>query len=619
MKILGGGNMKLKKIHIENYRGLDEVDITFVNNLICIVGRNDVGKSSVIKAVETFFGQRNFTDKDFPFDSTQDIITEITIHFEVSQKVKQLEPYLLENHLIIRQKFQRSEKNPIKTYECFKEFNIQSSDKPINYVDYKKIGSELGIKFPNKKPSSEDETNKLFKMVDDKLKELEGKPIWVNIDKDWKAISAFLPEVITIPAAQDPESEQKMTSDSSAFGKLFRVGIRKLLAHDSEGHEAAKLVSKKVEEINKSILNKVEEKLKEQGNTFKILQTPDPLDVSKSFSFTMDIQDEYGIITPLSQRGNGLQRSVLMAIVRAQSDLNKLINKLEKEQKQDSGNEWNDQREETIYLIEEPEAFLHVSAQRDLYYSIKELIKDGGQALITTHSTLFMDEGDFNQIVLLTRECGKTISLQAITPDEIKEEIGEIIKVSELMTGKVCCLVEGVADFNAFNQWMKILGYDPKELGIYFIDMKGCENAEYYANVKVIKDFRVKFMIVLDTDYHSPDTAIEKKRVLMNEYNVGENQIHILRKGEIENYFPIPLIEKVLKLNNNSINQDEFKKDAKKAIQYAKELTGGIAMKYKENRDSRRITMEMKKEEIDNEIVGIIQKLVKLAGGNVIE
>jgi predicted ATP-dependent endonuclease of OLD family len=611
--------MRLNKIHIENYRGLDEVDITFVDNLICIVGRNDVGKSSVIKAVETFFSQRNFTDKDFPFDSPQDIITEITIHFEVSQKVAQLEPYLLENQLIIKQKFQKGEKNPIKTYECFKEFNIQSSNKPTNYVDYKKIGSEIGIKFPNKKPSSEDETNKLFKMVDDKLKELEGKPIWVNIDKDWKAISAFLPEVITIPAAQDPESEQKMTSDSSAFGKLFRVGIRKLLVHDSEGRKAAKLVSKKVEEINKRILDIVEEKLREQGNTFNILQTPDPLDVSKSFSFTMDIQDEYGIITPLSQRGNGLQRSVLIAIVRAQSDINKLINKLEKEQKQESGNKWNDQREETIYLIEEPEAFLHVSAQRDLYYSIKDLIKDGGQALITTHSTLFMDEGDLDQVVLLNREDGKTVSLQSIPPTEIREEIGEIIKVSELMTGKVCCLLEGIADCNAFYQWMKILGYDSKELGIYFIDMKGCKNAEYYANVKVIKDFRVKFMIVLDTDHHNPEASVEKKRILINEYKVPENLIHILRKGEIENYFPIPLIEKVLKFNKGSINHEVFKKDAKQAIQNAKELTGGIAMNYKENRDSRRITMEMKKEEIDNEIVGIIQKLVKLAGGNVIE
>ena len=45
--------MKIKKLC-----GFDGVSISFVNDLICIVDRNDVGKCTVIIVIETFFNNR---------------------------------------------------------------------------------------------------------------------------------------------------------------------------------------------------------------------------------------------------------------------------------------------------------------------------------------------------------------------------------------------------------------------------------------------------------------------------------------------------------------------------------------------------------------------------------
>lgn len=603
--------MKITEIMINNFRSIDEATIKFTEDLMCTVGRNDVGKSNLIKAIETFFSKRTFELSDFPFGSQEGVETEICIHFEDHSNLP--EEFKLENEAIFKITYKNTSSKITKYIECLKEFIPPEEEELKGYNNIKKIGKSLGVEFPETKPSDSEEVKKLETRVRSVIEELKGTNVWIDITKKWSEVEVYFPEIITVPAAQDPENEQKMTSDSSAFGSLFRVGIRKLLQQDEEGVQAISFLEEKMRSVNENILNTVEEKLLSQGNTFNLSQQASPLDISKSFSFEMNIEDEHGVKTPLSQRGNGLQRSVLMAIIRAQSDINKKISNPTEPQER-SGN-----TDKYLYLIEEPEAFLHLSAQRDLYYSIKELISDGSQALITTHSTLFMDEGDLDQVVLLLREEGKTSTTQALDIEDVKEDLGEIVQVSQLMTGKVCCLVEGIADVNALKVWFSKLGYNHKELGIYFVDMKGCQNAEYYANVKVIKDFNVNFLILLDTDFHSSERVDTLKNSLINEFNVNEHQIFILEKGEIENYFSIDKVEKVLNLNQNSIDEEEYWYDPKLAINNAKSISEDGARKYKEKRDSTKIAKSMEKEEIDHEIVQFINQLVKASGGEVIE
>lgn len=608
--------MKIRSLKLNNFRGIDEVFISFVNDLICIVGRNDVGKSTVIKAMETFFSKRSFEISDFPFESSEGKKSKIELHFTTNNK--ELKEYTNEENLVIRHTFEKNSSKAIKLIECLKEYEEPSDIELSGYANLKRVGTGLGIDFPKSKPKKEEDIDELTSKVLKKIAELKGTKVWVNITKKWSEVMSHLPEIILIPAVQDPENEQKMTSDTSAFGSLFRVGLRKLLQYDEEGKEAVSTLESKMGKMNDEILQIVAKNLETQGNTIKLSQQPSPLDVAKSFSFQMDVEDEYGVRTPLSQRGNGLQRSVLMAIIRAQSDINKKIKQIEKEN-QGNVNDLTEDTNRYLYLIEEPEAFLHLSAQRDLYYSIKQLISDGSQALITTHSTLFMDEGDIDQVVLLHREEGKTSASQALALDDVKENIGEIVQVSQLMTGKVCCLVEGIADVNALKVWVNKLGYDFKELGIYFIDMKGCNNAEYYANVKVIKDFNVKILVVLDTDFHSINRSATLKKTLINEYKLKDHQVVILQNGEIENYFPIRKVESVLELNEGSIDTEAFQQDPKEALKNAKDMSDDGAKKYKESRDSFKIAQAMEKHEIEGEIIDVVHRLVKSAGGEILE
>ena len=51
--------MKLKEFRIKNFRSYkDEVTVKF-NDLTVLVGRNDIGKSSILEAMDIFFNDKN--------------------------------------------------------------------------------------------------------------------------------------------------------------------------------------------------------------------------------------------------------------------------------------------------------------------------------------------------------------------------------------------------------------------------------------------------------------------------------------------------------------------------------------------------------------------------------
>ena len=51
-------NIELYSLRIKNFRGfLDEI-ICFNKNLNVIIGRNDVGKSTILEAMELFFNEK---------------------------------------------------------------------------------------------------------------------------------------------------------------------------------------------------------------------------------------------------------------------------------------------------------------------------------------------------------------------------------------------------------------------------------------------------------------------------------------------------------------------------------------------------------------------------------
>ena len=47
--------MIIRKLYLENFRGYEKIEVPFTDNLNVIIGKNDVGKSTILEALEIFF------------------------------------------------------------------------------------------------------------------------------------------------------------------------------------------------------------------------------------------------------------------------------------------------------------------------------------------------------------------------------------------------------------------------------------------------------------------------------------------------------------------------------------------------------------------------------------
>ena len=600
--------MIIHKIIISNFRGINHFESIIKGGLLSIVGQNDSGKSSILRAIRMFFGYEKITTDDFPRNK-EDSSIEIELHF-LAHGFNDLK---YDGKLMLKQIYNLGKNNKITDDRLvYTKNKLPTEEELENYSDYKNVGKLLGIEFPPRKPNAEKEK----KLKEEVLNAIKTSPnyTWQDAGEYWTTIKEKFPEIIFIPAAQDHDNEQKMTNDSSVFGQLFRVGIKNWLKKDEDSKKALDVIESKVSEINNEILKIVETKLKEQLSIAENLsQKVAPLDISKGFSFTMQVKDAQGIDTPLHQRGSGLQRAVLIAAIRAQNEVQKLINNLSRN---DDNFVPKQSLNRILYILEEPEAFLHLAAQKELFYSLKDLTEHQSQVILTTHSTLFMDENDIQDVVLLNRVQGKTTSVQHIPTEDIRDTLGEQIKISKLITGKVCCIVEGISDKLALERWAKTLGHDTKRLGVHFISMDGCKNVDYYANVDIIKDFGVPFRIILDDDHHGESKNRERKEALEKKFSWLRRGYIKLINGELENYYCLDAVSEVLKIPKEFIDEEYYRKAPKKALEEATKnaIDAGHkgARKYKESSHSKIIAEKMIKEEIHEDIVNVIEDLISL-------
>jgi predicted ATP-dependent endonuclease of OLD family len=56
--------MELNKVHIKNFRSIKDEEIKFNHNCLILLGKNEAGKSNVLKAVAAIFDKYTVTDKD---------------------------------------------------------------------------------------------------------------------------------------------------------------------------------------------------------------------------------------------------------------------------------------------------------------------------------------------------------------------------------------------------------------------------------------------------------------------------------------------------------------------------------------------------------------------------
>ncbi len=398
--------MKISKVKISNFRGYKgQTGIDFVD-FNAFIGKNDVGKSTILEALDIFFndgkGAIKIDNGDFNVEAKKEGEKNIEIsvifkdfHEDIlidsTNKTSMSEEFLLnsQGELEIKKKYPNGGKEKVfivanhptnsdcaglllKKQKDLKKIietkNIECEDKTKNAVMRKAIWEN----FKN--------TLDLNEIEIDVTKE-DAKNIWIKLKEYLPLYTLF-------------QSDRKNSDGDSEIQDPMKIAVNEILKDKDISlklKEVAEEVTLKLQNVANETLCKLKEMNPEIANSLNpVMPPPDKLkwaDVFKSVSISGD-ED-----IPINKRGSGVRRLVLLNFFRAEA---------EKKSKE------NDSK--IIYAIEEPETSQHPEHQQKLIDALITLSEDlNTQIILTTHSPAIVKMLKFEHLKLIKNREKKEI------------------------------------------------------------------------------------------------------------------------------------------------------------------------------------------------------------------
>lgn len=260
----------------------------------------------------------------------------------------------------------------------------------------------------------------------------------IDLLKDLQLSTDF----IYVPSFRDVSSEQFKETAQSAF--LNRISA-KVLHHQQGGAPREYRDVKRSFERITSILNglvgpmwpevqaHLPAGLARRASVTLSCEMDELIDfLAKRFTVRVSTGEHDSSLVPLYELGSGLQSLLDVAI---------------------SHSEAQRSEKSTLLIVEEPESFLHPSAQRVMTRSL--LSRNGVDKLVvTTHSATVVDESSFDQIVICKDH---NFYFSKISEQQQREEINSAFLTgqgAEMLFASCVLLVEGESD-RLFFEWIR--------------------------------------------------------------------------------------------------------------------------------------------------------------------
>lgn len=256
------------------------------------------------------------------------------------------------------------------------------------------------------------------------------------------------------------------------------------------------------------------------------------------------VADSYGDTALIEEKSNGVKKLVFMSY---------FLNK------------FNIRHREMpdIIIFDEPEAHLHIQAQRYLYKKIKEVFS-GKQIIISTHSTAFINDTDLDKVFLVDRS-----PFEGTYIDYNKKDRKKLLKINEIMginlldtlgmdINITLVMVEGKTD-KFYHDYVYHRLFPTKKKK--FVEVEGANKITDF--ISVYKEiFPMTPTGILDYDNKGLDMASKIKSKFENEFdnkiilnneilikNINENEVEIGKQIEVEDLLTLDFLkEEVIKL-----------------------------------------------------------------------
>ncbi|EPK4322526.1 ATP-dependent nuclease [Citrobacter freundii] len=388
--------MKLIRIDIQNFRGISSASIN-LENFTTLIGSNNIGKSTILKAIKILVDTTNPTSEDWPYRTASTDEMVITGIFSDIQDIERAKPAISnlvhEGKLSIRVRTKWDHDNDcmgVPTYEAFySKEDIEDYTSSItaarNIPWLLEIINELDC---NNAKSYKDMQSDVIGLIKQRYPEKVSSSLcWTSDGINFKnSLQQALPHVLYIPACFKIEDDLK-SQKGTPFGFLFSNRVYPVLQSDpsfTQYTSSLDLLHKKMKgEVDGEViegLHELMESITESLNQVmdlksKVKLSLTEIDINAALMKAATLVIEDKLETQLEYQGSGVQRALAYALLES----NALF-------------EVTASQRSTIILYEEPELYIHPHLMRLLRDKLREKSTNSAcQVIVSTHSPFLID------------------------------------------------------------------------------------------------------------------------------------------------------------------------------------------------------------------------------------
>ena len=517
--------MKISRLKIHNYRSIRELEMK-CENIVVLLGPNNHGKSNILSAMEYAFSTSSKpTEEDFCAfrGSDRTLWAEFAFHELTAQEKTTFRRYLKSDGSIsIRKTARITETGAVEiSYNGYVEEPSEDwlKESAVKQLTTREAiaGTPLGDLVPSSGKLSQDQVREAQRAYIEAHREelqfsnqLENGPLL-----GLKTVAGgTLPDFYLIPAIRDLADETKV-KNTTIFGKLLNRAVREMAESDPRFRGLRDELERLVGALNKThdnqqdrpeqlvaLENSLQTELAHWGVNVEIEVVP-PV-IEKIFELGTNLHLDDGVKTLAEQKGHGLQRAVIFALVRAWA------NALRSAPKSEGAILPRAASESIIFAMEEPELFLHPHAQRRFARAIRQISESPEhQVLICSHSPYFINLDHYKDICIVTKAIpADGTSIRQCTEELFEENSADQRKKrfhmanwinpdrGEMFFAKRIVFVEGETEKVLLPYLAEKLTCFDQEVSI--IDCGSKHNLPLY--IRIANAFKLPYVVIHDED-----------------------------------------------------------------------------------------------------------------------
>ncbi|SHH76903.1 Predicted ATP-dependent endonuclease of the OLD family, contains P-loop ATPase and TOPRIM domains [Caloranaerobacter azorensis DSM 13643] len=426
--------MFVSKLYIKNFRSIEKLKISFRPGKNVLVGKNNAGKSNIVKALNLILGEkspiysRKISEKDF-FSYLKDgeevskkaffVAVKLEgkdINKTIFEKINGLRLATLEGTNLLESFFENSDRTNCEL--------LMNNFQGKYYRDTEQLFNMF---------SNADELYIYFCAVKDHERKYDmdcyqdGYSMTYSIlfkyNSNYYRCSKFPNDLrdslITsaiLPAVRNISNELKVNS-WSWYGKLIKhIWEQSDFVKKREINTKLSEIKKITDSIFNDAISDIQEKIKKaiyhNNISFQLLENTKD-DIYKGIEIFVDD----GVLGLLKDKGTGIQSALIISL------FSYYCSKFHKNS--------------SLLAVEEPEIYLHPQARRVLSNKFDEFINlnhvNGNQVIITTHSSEFIRNTNLENIIVVRKIDGRTIT-KSITFHSEKNK--DLIKIQNIISTK---------------------------------------------------------------------------------------------------------------------------------------------------------------------------------------